>query len=235
MNGEVGEVEIEEIVIPPGRRRRPFHSTKRGTTVVATANQTYQVMPPLTPEDRQRLKEEIKEAGKVLIPIVRDEKGDVLDGHTRLELVEELRAEGVKIPDLVSIIGAGLSEVEKRSLARSLNLARRHLTKEQRQQIVDDQLRETLGRSDRRIAESLGVNRRRVSNRRRHLESTGAIAPVEKTEGKDGKKRPARRPSIFVKNAAEARKVCEVLSAVPAEELSPRVMDARQATKMHRQ
>jgi hypothetical protein len=93
------------------------------------------------------------------------------------------------------------------------------LTREQRRQLIEDQLRETPQQSDRQIAEALGVDNKTVASRRRHLESTEEIPQLEKTEGKDGKSRPARRPAIFCKNGAESRKAIRLLESVPAGEL----------------
>ena len=54
-------------------------------------------------------------------PIVRDEKGYILDGFARAKIAKEL---GYECP---SVTVKGLSEQEKRSQVRALNLARRHL------------------------------------------------------------------------------------------------------------
>src|SRR5262249_38288470 len=63
-----------------------------GTATVANGKHSdYQLLPPLTPEERAALKESIRQHG-VMMQIEKDEHGNVLDGHHRLELVEELRA-----------------------------------------------------------------------------------------------------------------------------------------------
>jgi site-specific DNA-methyltransferase (adenine-specific) len=191
-------------------------------------------MPPLTPEERSALKEAIRKDG-VLVPVEEDEHGDILDGFNRVVLWHELRAEGVKLPDYPRIIRPGLTESEKRAHARALNLARRHLNREQRRQLIEDQLRETPQQSDNQIAEALGVSDKTVAKRRQHLESTSEIPKLERTVGADGKSRPARRPAVIVKSIGEARKTRDVLAAVPAEDLPSRILDARQVTKLHRQ
>ena len=85
----------------------------------------YQVMPNLTGEEYAELKEDIRQRG-VMVPIEFDEQGNVLDGHHRLKVCEEL---GIK--EYPRVIRAGLTEEEKRLHARKLNMARRHLTQEQ--------------------------------------------------------------------------------------------------------
>src|SRR5437667_6504032 len=52
----------------------------------------YQQLRPLTPREREGLKESIREHG-VLVPVLKDEHGNVIDGHHRQELCDELRIE----------------------------------------------------------------------------------------------------------------------------------------------
>ncbi len=155
----------------------PIRTIQRGTMT-----DQYQVMPALTPEEYAALKASIAEYG-VLLPIQFDDEDNVLDGHHRLRACEEL---GIK--DYPSIIRVGLSEDEKIELIVALNLDRRHLTPEQRQEIVVN-LREQ-GWSLRRIGESLAVDEGTV---RGDLARAEYSAP-EKVTGKDGKSYPARRP-----------------------------------------
>jgi ParB-like chromosome segregation protein Spo0J len=191
-------------------------------------------MPPLSAEDRAALKDSIRANG-VLVPVEEDEQGNVLDGHHRVELWHELRAEGGKLPDYPRIIRPGLTDAEKRAHARALNLARRHLTREQRRQLIDDQLRDTPQQSDRKLAEVLGVSDKTVNRRRRHLESTAEIPQLEATEGKDGKSRPARRPCVIAKDGKEAGRAREALSRVDAEVLPAKVLDVRRTERVCRE
>jgi len=86
---------------------------------------TYQLLPPLATDDLERLRASIRERG-VEMPIVVDEDGNILDGHTRSGIAAEF---GIDCP---RIVRAGLSEHEKRLLAVTLNLARRQLTDAQK-------------------------------------------------------------------------------------------------------
>ena len=94
----------------------------------------YQVMPPLSSEEYQELHESIKAEG-VLEPIHVDEEGVVIDGHHRSKIANEL---GVPCP---VITHDDLSESQKRSLAFTLNLKRRHLNREQRTALAAESLR----------------------------------------------------------------------------------------------
>ena len=121
--------------------------------------------------------------------MVRDEGGNILDGFARAKIAKEL---GYRVP-----VGrpGGLSEQEKRSLVRALNLARRQLDPPARRAIISDELRENPGRSNRWIAKSLGVSHPTVAVVRQVLESTGKVYQFDRTLGADGKYRPASRDS----------------------------------------
>jgi site-specific DNA-methyltransferase (adenine-specific) len=80
----------------------------------------YQVLPPLAPEARQALAEDIRRHG-VLVAVEVDEEGNVLDGHHRVELAAEL---GIEYP---VVVRTGMSETERVEHALRLNLLRRHL------------------------------------------------------------------------------------------------------------
>ena len=94
----------------------------------------YQVMPPLSSEEYQELHDDIKVNG-VLEPIHVDEEGVVIDGHHRSKIANEL---GIPCP---VITHDDLDDAGKRSLAFTLNLKRRHLSREQRQALTVESLR----------------------------------------------------------------------------------------------
>jgi hypothetical protein len=197
-------------------------------------NQTYQVMPPLTPEERAGLKELIRREG-VQVPIVEDEHGNVIDGYNRVELWHELRAEGAKVPDYPRIIRPGLTEADKRTLARTLNVARRHLSSEQKRKLIDDQLRDTPQQSNRQIADALGVDDKTVGAARNRLEATAEIPQLTETVGTDGKSRPARRPSIVAKTGAEAKRAQGALAHASIEDLPDKLLDVKRLERVTRE
>lgn len=124
----------------------------------------------------------------VLVPVVRDQHGNTIDGHHRARIADEL---GVKYRiDVMRISG----EDEAREIARTLNSDRRHLDEEQRRAVVADLRRE--GHSERAIAGALGVSKTTVHRDIEHA-STGPGGPVqpERVKSLDGKERPATRPA----------------------------------------
>jgi len=142
---------------------------------------TYQLLPTLSIEEYEALKASIKEHG-VLVPLEYDDAGNLLDGYHRLKACREL---GIK--DWPRIVRIGLSEEQKTEHILSLNLDRRHLTPEQRQELVAN-LR-VQGWSTRRIAARIGASDITV---RRDLAGATFDAP-DTVIGSDGKTYPARR------------------------------------------
>ncbi len=154
----------------------------------------YQVMPELTAEEYSDLKADIQQRG-VMIPIEFDEFGQVLDGHHRLKICQEL---GIK--NYPKVIRAGMSEGEKLTHARKLNIARRHLTSEQKRGLIREQLIETPGKSDRQIAQALGVSHPTVAAQRRELEESGDVEKFTTSTDTLGREQPRIRKPVSVFN-----------------------------------
>jgi hypothetical protein len=159
-------------------------------------------LPALPYEQFMALRDNIAVHG-VLVPILVDSDGprrSIIDGSYRKAIADEL---GYECPEIVQ---EGLSEDEKRTLARALNLARRQLTQEQKRQLVADQLRETPDRSNRLIGKQLGVHHATVASVRGEMEGTGQIIQFERTVGEDGKARPAaRQPQVVHRPPADCQ------------------------------
>ena len=145
--------------------------TKRYTPVLE--------LPPLSGEEYTGLRASIARHG-VLVPILLTPDRRIIDGNNRKAIADEL---GIACPESVQ---AGLDEEEVRALSRSLNLARRQLNREQRRQLVADQLRETPAWSNRRVARALGVDDHTVASVRLELQATAEIPQFSRTTGRDG-------------------------------------------------
>ena len=151
----------------------------------------YQLLPELAANEYSVLKADIAEHG-ILVPVEVDEHGTLLDGHHRVRAWTELTAEGVEVADYPRMIRAGLTEHQKRAHVRRINLVRRHLTQDQRRELIKDQVRDTPEQSNNRIADALGVSDMTVAAVRDELESGSQIGNVDQRVGKDGKSYPAR-------------------------------------------
>jgi hypothetical protein len=142
----------------------------------------YCLLPPLDPETYAGLKANIAVNG-VQVPVVKDEEGYILDGVARAKIAKEF---GYDCP---SVTVTGLTEQEKRSQVRALNLSRRQLDYPAKRQIIADELTENPDRSNRWIARSLGVHHATVIAVRNDLTSTGYIDQLDGLVGRDGKTR----------------------------------------------
>ena len=186
----------------------------------------FQVLPPLSAEDYAALKADIAARG-VLVPVEYDEEGNILDGHHRVQICGELG-----ITTWPKLIRKGLTDTEKRTHARQLNLARRHLDQAARRTLIEEELRENPERSNRQIAASLGVSHPTVADVREQMESTGKVYQLEKTVGADGKERPAHKPirTRFVDDSdIGKRETLEQAKEIRAEKVQERQEKARAA------
>lgn len=168
------------------------------------------LFPPLAPEERESLKAAIAEQG-IQNPVIVCRRGpnefDVLDGKNRLEIAAELNL--AHVPQNVQ--GDTLTKEQRYMLALTMNLARRHLTKEQRRHVVIE-LRK-MGESYRSIAEKLKISEFtaradvKAATARNH-----AVDMPATIVGRDGKKRKAAEPEPTENEIAIARDlIAEVL------------------------
>lgn len=123
----------------------------------------------------------------VLVPVTKDQHGITLDGHHRERLAEQL---GKTLPVRVVVCDG---DDERREVARTLNSDRRHLSEDQRRNVVAD-LRSN-GHSIRAIAGALGVGKSTVDRDLDELSQAGQLKQPERVTGMDGKSRPATRPA----------------------------------------
>jgi len=172
----------------------------------------YQLLPDLAEDEYQALKADIAERG-VQVPIERDETGAVLDGHHRLRACEELG-----ITEYPTIIRTGMDEDEKREHVLALNLDRRHLTREQKRELVATLIIAKPETSNRQIAETAKVSPTTVGDVRSELESTVQIGQLSRTVGADGKERPAHRPaSIITTSPTQTQAALDILQQTGTE------------------
>lgn len=145
---------------------------------------TYQLFPTLDPATEEALRASIKRWG-VIVPIVVDQHGQIIDGHHRRRIADEL---GVEVD--ITVIDCA-DEDDARAIAASLNTDRRHMTIDQRREIVAH-LREQ-GHSLRAIAGAVGASLGSVRN---DLETTVLTSTVpDRVIGRDGKSRPSTMPA----------------------------------------
>lgn len=164
----------------------------------------------------------------VLVPVVRDQHGAVIDGHHRAHIADKL---GVKYRvDVVQVA----DEAEAQEIARTLNADRRQLTEDQRREVVQA-LREQ-GHSERAIAGAIGVSKATVHRdiERAEIGSPEPISP-ERVVRQGGGSYPARRPTVVAaKNEREAERAQDALLSVGGQ-VSGRVLDVKRIERIARE
>lgn len=149
-----------------------------------TSPTPYQLLPRLSDEEYEALKNDIAENG-VRVPIDIDENGTILDGHHRAWITADL---GIDCPRRLV---AGLNEEQKRTHAVAVNVHRRSLSREQRRELIQRSLKADPQLSDRQHAERAGTTHPTVASVRRTLEASGELESFTSRVSKDGAQRPA--------------------------------------------
>jgi len=147
--------------------------TKRKTINPRVANRKRQLsmpyrdaVPPLSTIERDELRQQIKSIGRVLYPIVVTPDNEILDGHNRYEIAEELR---VPCEILVLTQSADWDADRRRWQVREFALATRNLSHESRRELIKARnadivsRRETDRWTQKRIGEHYGLDRSVVS------------------------------------------------------------------------
>lgn len=147
-----------------------------------------QLFPSLPRAIEDALRASIQRFG-VLVPVVKDQHGRILDGHHRDRIA---RALDVVYDSMTVHVG---SEEEAREIALTLNADRRQLTPEQRQEVAVALRKE--GHSYPAIAGALGVSHPTIMRDVAQHEATCPSVQVQPAQvvGLDGKSRPATRPA----------------------------------------
>src|SRR5690606_19296229 len=194
----------------------------------------FQFFEPLRGDEYAALKADIAKRG-VLVPIEYDEEGNILDGHHRYQICQEL---GIK--DFPRVVRRFSSLEEKEEHIVTLNVRRRHLTNEQKRKWAEWFLRRHPEWSNRRIAAEVGIDDKTVGAVRDRLESGAEIPHQTERVGKDGvaqpaaKPKPAPPPSIFANSDDQAKRAQQALVTL-GEQAPPKMLDVTRAERIARE
>jgi ParB-like chromosome segregation protein Spo0J len=182
---------------------RPMNPNELGVSPELNRVQTFM---PISQDDRDRLRKDIQDTGEIRDPIkvYFDEEGTplILGGKNRWEIAIELGF------DFVPIEVYDLPGDKRRELALMDNLARRHLTREQKDRIVREFLRITPELSNNTLSKKVGVDDKTVGKIRREMESTSEIPKLKTRKGADGKVRtakPVKKPVVVKKDSSSKK------------------------------
>jgi len=180
--------------------------------VVTAANRAvltppFQVMPPLDPEARAALRDDIAERG-ILLPVIIDQHGRILDGHHRHTVQDD---------------------EDGRQIALTLNLSRRHLSREQRRDLIAAEITARPGDSDRALARRFSCSHRTVAAVRQQQQvdnlSTPAVTEADVTA--------ARERTGRIREGLTS--LCESIDGWLAEGIPPSIILAELTTFLYEQ
>lgn len=165
----------------------------------------YQVMPELSPEKYQELRDSIINNG-ILIPIEADENGNIIDGYHRSQIAKEL---GIECPSNTKHYK---NENAKFEAAITLNADRRGgLSREEKQELIKRYIKASPNKSSRQIADTLKVDHKTVETQKRKLETDGEIPQQETIQTKDGKVRSRiPKPETEIVSRNECKDVAHI-------------------------
>ncbi len=175
------------------------------------------VLPPLPHAEYEALKESIRERG-VLVPILvaadrevaggKDKvRGYIVDGHERYRACREL-----KIPPAPLRVLDPMTADERRELSIRINAERRHLSKPDRDRLLEEYIKAAPQKSTREVADACKVSQSKAARAKAQLLANESIDSVP-TLGRNGK--VYRRPtSIGVESLRGANEAAKLLSAL---------------------
>lgn len=181
------DVELDDLAAEHDLTRRVVKRMLDTLDTEIRAQQVGAEIPAHTKQEIAALEEQLQRHGQIY-PVIRARLDGrilgVVDGHRREALLTGLGLR-VKYRD-VDVE----SEADARALGLSLNLARRQLDSRRLREIVGDEVLFDPKRSDRAIAELLGVHHATVAKARRELEKLGLVDTVSTRVGRDGVAQP---------------------------------------------
>jgi ParB-like nuclease domain len=133
------------------------------------------------------------------------EDPQLLDGQNRLDALELLNRIRFHDPNewsdgSIDLLGddfltiGDYSPVDPYAYVLSKNVHRRHLTAEQRRELIAKVLKAKPEASNRQVAKQVKADDKTVAKVRTELEATAEIPQLERTTGADRKARPSRKP-----------------------------------------
>jgi hypothetical protein len=122
--------------------------------------------------------------------------GQLLDGRNRLDAMEKANVRLVVDGQLDrNIPHRNVNGCDPFAYVLSKNIHRRHLTNEQRLELISKLVTATPEKSDRQIAEQAKASPTTVGKIRKKLETTGRVSTVDTRTDKGGRKQAAHKPS----------------------------------------
>jgi hypothetical protein len=179
-----------DLSIPPFLDRRSERTgTAGGWRDRIKVHPAADLFPLMSELELRDLGEDIKAKGTIHHPIVLYQ-GKLLDGRNRLDAMEMVGFDfDLERGHAVHHLDRSTDPYE---YVISANLHRRHLTSEQKRDLIAKVLKAKPEASNATVAKQTKADDKTVAKVRRKLESTSEIPKLEKTVGADGKQRKSR-------------------------------------------
>jgi hypothetical protein len=214
-------------------------STHTDWRCVLRVHEAAELLPRMNKAELEELGKDIKKRGlQSPVTIITDADGGerLLDSINRLDSMEmvglPIVKDGELNPELVQTHNVA-GNVDPRGYVLSANLLRRHLTNEQKTELIAKLLKLEPNQSNRTIAKQVKADHKTVGTVRDKLEATGEIPQLKKTIGADGKdrKRPVRKskpkpavtPEPDLAEAPEVEQEKEPTEQSPEDSLATRI------------
>jgi hypothetical protein len=158
------------------------------------------LFPLMSEAELKELADDIKKNGLIDPLVVWKKGGSLLDGRNRLDAMALAGILGVdsqgrlcNASSIVPIIWHRIGTGDPWSIALSLNVHRRHLSLEQKRDLIAKVLKATPEKSDRQIASITKSDHKTVGKVRAKKEGRGEIPHVDARPDTKGRKQPAKR------------------------------------------
>ncbi len=177
----------------------------------------------MTGPELAELGEDISKHGlQQKIVLLKDKAGKVclLDGRNRLDAMESVKMTTVASGRLTvptTMINA-TADFDPTAYVVSANLKRRHLTVEQKRDLIAKLLTQTPETSDRQIGELALASHTTVGKVRAEMEGRGQLGHVERHADTKGRRQPAHKVPPAGMSAAKATESATVPGAAPTRE-----------------
>jgi hypothetical protein len=155
-----------------------------------------ELFPLMSPNELRELADDIKQHGlRQPVSFVRDDDGRavLIDGRNRLNALELLGDEQRLHLNNSVVFEEVVADIDIYAHVVSLNIHRRHLTAEQKRDLVAKLLKAAPEKSDRQIADQTKSNRTTVGQIRKKLEKSGDVSIVDTRTDTKGRKQQAAK------------------------------------------
>jgi DNA-binding Lrp family transcriptional regulator len=172
----------------------PISSKPKSWRDVLKVHPAADLFPMMPPDELRALGEDIKKNGLREGVALLD--GALLDGRNRLEAME---LAGIKLftgngqLEWANIPSRNVKGTDPVAYVISKNIQRRHLTTEQKRELIEKLVKATPDKSDRQIAEQTKTSPTTVGKVRKKMEAAGHVSKLDTRIDKDGRKQRAHK------------------------------------------